>query len=385
MSSSVRTRDGAFSVAASIQAQDSSRSKREMIDFSAVLEWAKRNGVKVRRSDRALEAVNSVRALNGLPRFVLKTPTSPIKLPEKRQQRSTAPTPPSSIAKTEDALLDLVANHSGTRTGLVTPQLAMWLLTLNTGNRKVIADNVNRFKRVLQEGRWLNTGEPIIVSDEGILNDGQHRLLAIKETGIGAEVDIRFGVKRTAFKATGTGKRRSSGQVLEIEGYSNTTCQASIARLIIAYDTRRLGAMRHSGIDAAEILAMVDADDRIPEIAARIQRFKFSPLRTGSFGFVLAIACRVADPAKVFEFADLVASGLVADDSNPARRLHLRLRDAAMRGEKRDQISLALLSAKAWNAWIQGQSIQAFRVSEADRTSEGFPAIRGADVAGLAT
>ncbi len=53
---------------------------------------------------------------------------------------------------------------------------------------------------MLREGRWLNTGEPIIVSREGILNDGQHRLLAIKETNMSAELDIRFGVPRVAFR-----------------------------------------------------------------------------------------------------------------------------------------------------------------------------------------
>ena len=112
------------------------------------------------------------------------------------------------------------------------PQIAGWLLNLNTGNRPILKANVERFQAILKADRWQNTGEPIIVSREGVLNDGQHRLLAIKAAGC----TVRLGVTREAFYATGFGKRRSTPDVLGVEGYSNTSCQASIARLIRAYD-----------------------------------------------------------------------------------------------------------------------------------------------------
>jgi hypothetical protein len=381
--SSIRTRDGAFSVVGAVLAQEAAGSKVALIDLPGVWEWAKSNGLKVPRSDKALGPVNSARAANGLPRFVLRPSLARSEIAKPRRPPS-PPAPLRPIASTEDELLELVANHSGTVTGLVTADFATWLLALNTGNRNVMPENVARFRRMLQEGRWQNTGEPIIVSQEGILNDGQHRLIAIKDTGIAAEADVRFGVARVAFKATGTGKRRSSAQVLGIEGYSNTTTQASIARLMMAYDANQMATFRQRSVEADEVLAMVDSDDRIPEVAAKIRRLRFAPVRAGGFGFVLAIACRNTPSDKVFEFADLVASGLVSDETNPARRLHVRLRDAAMRRERKDQLDLALITAKAWNAWVQGQSIQAFRLSEADRTSEGFPVIRGAEPAPLA-
>jgi hypothetical protein len=55
-----------------------------------------------------------------------------------------------------------------------------------------------------------------------------------------------------------------------------------------------------------------------------------------------------------------------------------------MRRERKDHLDLVLITAKAWNAWIQGQPIQALRLSEADRASEGFPVIREAERASLA-
>ena len=71
----------------------------------------------------------------------------------------------------EDDLLDLVSNFSGTINCLVTSQIASWLLDLNTGNRPVLKAHVDRFRTILQTKRWQNTGEPIIVSREGVLND----------------------------------------------------------------------------------------------------------------------------------------------------------------------------------------------------------------------
>jgi hypothetical protein len=362
--------------------QEVASSKVAMADLPTVWQWAKSNGLKVPRSEKALGPVNSARAADGLPRFVLKPGAFHSRVEKAKPKRPPAPLRP--VATTEDELLELVSNHDGTLTGLVTPQVAAWLLELNTGNRPIMPRNVNRFRLMLQENRWQNTGEPIIVSKEGILNDGQHRLLAIKDTGITAEADVRFGVPRVAFKSTGTGKRRSSAQVLGIEGYSNTTCQASIARLVRAYDANQMASFRARSVEADEILSIVDADERIAQMAAKVQRLRFPPVRTGGFGFVLVIAARSTDVSKVFEFAELVASGVISDESNPARRLHVRLRDTAFRHARKDQLDLALLTAKAWNAWIQGQSIQAFPVSEADRTSEGFPVIGGARPVSLA-
>ena len=69
----------------------------------------------------------------------------------------------------------------------------------------------------------INTGEPIIVSREGVLNEGQHRLTAVQRSGIGAVLDVPFGISREAFAATGTGARRTVGNVGAIAGKSRAS------------------------------------------------------------------------------------------------------------------------------------------------------------------
>ena len=372
MSSSARTKDASFrSVAPSRSA-----SKHEPIDRAAALEWAKANGVKPAPSDNFQQRLNSRRAELGLPRFIIDTRPQLKVVTQQDKPKQAAPVV-KPLAMSESELVELVTDHSGTITCQVTPQIAGWLLNLNTGNRRVLKANVERFQAILHAKRWQNTGEPIIVSREGVLNDGQHRLLAIKATGSTVEVDIRLGVTREAFYVTGFGKRRSTADVLGVEGYSNTSCQASIARLIRAYDAGQMGSLKHTTLEPEEALRIIETDDNIAHVAARIQRFaSFPPCRCGGFGFPLVLAARKLPMERIFEFAALVVSGLAQDSGSPTYRLHQKLADMRVQRERISQVDLAALTIRAWNAWITGGTLQPMKTTDSDRTSAGFPRLR---------
>ena len=57
------------------------------------------------------------------------------------------------------------------------------LLEMNINNRPIKRSVVDRYKRDIVSGHWIITNQGIGVSDSGVLIDGQHRLLAIKECG----------------------------------------------------------------------------------------------------------------------------------------------------------------------------------------------------------
>jgi hypothetical protein len=377
MSASLRTKDGSISVAGVIMAGERAAARHVEIDMEGMLAWAKENKVRLRKGKPPLDSANAERCRLKLPPFKLKA-AKPAKLASKIATIPAVPTPQkplTPIAKSESELLDLVASHVGTVTGLVTPQVATWLLDMNTGNRRLDKRGVERFRRIIASGGWVNTGEPIIVSDEGILNDGQHRLTAIRSSGVAVELDIRFGVQREAFLATGTGLRRTAGQVLGIEGYSNTSCQAAIARLLYHYDHNQMGIYR-AQVETPEILRMISAEDRIAQIAAKVQRSRLSVVRTGPFGFVMVVAARTAPIEPIFEFVDVVSSGRGKSESDPACRLHVKLCERANKKDRLHQIDLAALTVRAWNAWAEEREVQYLRVVESDRTSEGFPRVR---------
>jgi hypothetical protein len=372
MSTSLRTRDGSFSVAAVILNGESDRTGLVPIELDGAIQWARENKVNLKGARNPLDRINPRRAGLGLPQFKIVRGVQ--NTHHSAARPAVAPPTLVPMISSERDLVDKIATCHGTLLGLVTPQIAEWLLKLNTGNRPLVRRGIDRFAKILRDGAWKNTGEPVIVCREGILNDGQHRLSAIHATGITADLDVRFGVVREAFHATGTGKIRRASQVLSIEGYSNTTCQASIARLMLNYDRRQMGNLQQ--VEIGDILQIVDADDRLCEIAAKVQRSKFPPTRTGSFGFVLVVAARTSPMERVMEFLDLVSGGKFDDEAEPTRRLHIRLRDAAMKRERLDSLDVAILTVKTWNAWLEGKPIAPLRIIDADRASVSFPQVR---------
>jgi hypothetical protein len=371
MAAAIQTKDGSYSVAGAILANDRASTRLAQIDLAGALAWGQENRVKVRKGKQPLDAINLRRTELGLPQFKIienrSNAVRPLIVPK-------SPPAPRPLVSSEDDLLERITGYSGTLTGIITPEIAEWLLKLNTSNRPLERRGVERFCKILKDGSWLNTGEPVIVSQEGVLNDGQHRLTAIYSAGVAAELDVRFGIAREAFHATGTGRKRTAGHVLSIEGYSNTSCQAAIARLLVHYDKGQMGNLSH--VESGEILKVVNADDCICEIAAKIQRMKRGPTRTGPFGFVLAIAARTAPIARVFEFADLVATGLGSDESAPTHRLHTRFYEAAQKKDRIIPLDVAILTVKAWNAWMEAEATPPLRILESERTNAGFPKVR---------
>lgn len=385
------TRDGMPSVAAMMEVAPVDTIE---VDTAELVAWAKDNKLSISRSESIIGQVNAARASLGLPQMKVRrkietapveppapstTPLSVAALPCKPKpvvSQKSAPTIDNCIAASEAELLNLVTEHSGTVTGLVTPEIAGFLLALNTGNRPMANASVDRFVAILRRGAWLNTGEPVIVSAEGILSDGQHRLRAVQVSGIAAEMDVRFGIARAAFVVTNTGARRTAGNALSIAGKPHASMQAAIGRMLVQYDA---GAIHYSAaqIDPDMVMAASDNEPAIGRVAALIHGLKMKPLRTAPVGLALVLATRASSFEQAETFARLADDGR-AGDNDGSRRLNIRLRDIGLNKERLRQLDVAVLTVRAWNAWIAGRPIQVLKVTDADRAVDGFPKVEPA-------
>jgi hypothetical protein len=387
MGTSIRTRDGSVSVAALMQSQDDVAGKKVPATLGEVVAWGRKNGVTSLGRD-GVRKVNARRRLLDLPPFVVVSVTAAPPVTCSSGQHAAPevdgpalPAGTSLLVASEQELHDLITQHTGTRTGLVTPEIAGWLLDLNKGNRPMNSSAVRRFCDILEQGRWRNTGEPVIVSREAILNDGQHRLSAIYESEVAAEMDVRFGVPRDVFYVTGTGTRRTAANVVAIAGHANATKQAGMARLLHYHDLGQM-ALHAQKTDNDTVLEVIGRNPLIGEVAAMTSRFTFKPARTCAFGFALVLAARVAPMDRVATFANSVATGLAASEGDAAHRLHVRL---MAREQRTDQLDVAVLTVRAWNAWIEGREVERLSVRDTDRTSAGFPKmVRPEDIGGAA-
>lgn len=80
---------------------------------------------------------------------------------------------------------------------VITKEIADEMLKHNTNNyRKVKWDIVHKYARVMANGFWKNNGEAIVFDEDGTLKNGQHRLLAVLESGVSVTMLVVRGVSR---------------------------------------------------------------------------------------------------------------------------------------------------------------------------------------------
>src|SRR5688572_860540 len=101
----------------------------------------------------------------------------------------------------------------------ISPEVAERILTASGNevkNRKVRDGHVEWMAGQMREKKWQTNGEPIILDEDGLLLDGQHRLYAVVESGIAIETLVTRGVQRSTFSTIDTGAVRSTSDVLGI-------------------------------------------------------------------------------------------------------------------------------------------------------------------------
>lgn len=118
---------------------------------------------------------------------------------------------------------------------LVTPQMAEEILAKNTRNRPINKAYVRQLRRDLEEGRWKVTHQGVALADDGTVLDGQHRLLAIRDSGIAAPLFVAEGVDHDAFDAIDQHLKRTGGQVLAMAGVTKDAPRImAMAKAILA-------------------------------------------------------------------------------------------------------------------------------------------------------
>lgn len=100
---------------------------------------------------------------------------------------------------------------------LVSPDMAKEWLSQNIDNRRVRPARVAQYARDMVNGKWENDSpNPIVFGENGILKDGQHRLMAL----IKADVSLNFLVcwVDDGVKNIDTGATRSVGDYIKMNG-----------------------------------------------------------------------------------------------------------------------------------------------------------------------
>lgn len=119
----------------------------------------------------------------------------------------------------------------------ITPEIAANLLETNNENRKISLGTVQAYMQDILAGNWDETvGVAISIDENGILRDGQHRLSAIVQAGIGIHTWVCRNVSSDGIYDNNR-KRSNSDQIsilrADFDNVYKSTRYISIARAII--------------------------------------------------------------------------------------------------------------------------------------------------------
>ena len=113
--------------------------------------------------------------------------------------------------KTENGLMEIEVLD-------ITPKYAKELLGYNTENRAVRKNRVTMYKKDIESGNWKANGVPIIIGNDGVLKDGQHRLIACVQSETTLKNQILIRLPKEDANCYDIGATRSTKDVASLEG-----------------------------------------------------------------------------------------------------------------------------------------------------------------------
>lgn len=256
---------------------------------------------------------------------------------------------------------------------LVTPEVAVSMLTKNTHNRPLAPYVVEKYTEALRAGRWRENGVSIVFGTDGVLIDGQHRLAAIVAANVPVRMVVVECVDPESFATVDIGRGRAGSDVLSIMGEHST---AALSATLIAIDRYFTGRM----------LSM--AGDYNPQIVTRLvseypdaRKSVKTVLNTRPIlgpSSILA-SCHYLFALVDTEAADLfiadLASGANLSETDGVFKLRERLLRNKLSKAKLPRHEIMALCIKAWNARRKGETVRLLVFRSGGQSAEQFPEV----------
>lgn len=113
---------------------------------------------------------------------------------------------------------------------LIWPEDAKKLLSQNyKGNRKISPSVVRKYANDMANGKWGDVPDPLIITKNGTLLNGQHRLTAMISAGIPLTFEVRIVPDTDIFKYLDNGKSRTVNDYVELRYKPLSSSIASFA------------------------------------------------------------------------------------------------------------------------------------------------------------
>lgn len=262
-----------------------------------------------------------------------------------------------------------------TTTILITPEIARRFLKNNSSNRPLSPKNVDRFLYQMNSGQFILSPQGIAFDIYGRLIDGQHRLHALIKSGKNFPFNVTTGCSPEVFKILDTGKNRSAGDVLSIEGVKNNrNIAAGIKKHLLLRKGSKstAGNARENKITNVDVLNQYNKNADLYQLAHASSSALYYKLRIMSLsdmiGYIVFLHIdKKHDYDKVIEFFTQVVT--YSENSTVNLFRERQIKNKMSRITEPASVTNALL-AKTWNAYLLGRKYKTLRFNQDEEYPE---------------
>jgi hypothetical protein len=258
---------------------------------------------------------------------------------------------------------------------LVTPALANQYLSTNIDNRRLRMPDISRYAQDMASGRWKeDTGEVLKISKQGIVLDGQHRLLAVIKSNIPVNFHIAFDVDESVFDVLDTGITRSASDVFHVK---NIKYENIIPTIISAFTVLNTGLRISSGgksnrpTNALLLEAYYKKEKFWQMVAYKALSWHNAfgkILSTSMLGSMFALFYNI-DAEQAEQFMEELATGMNLSN-NTIALLRQKLIQDKTSVKKMSLNNKQALILKTWNFFRKGEEVKTLRFNT---VMEDFP------------
>jgi hypothetical protein len=260
---------------------------------------------------------------------------------------------------------------------MLTPEIAEYLLGRNTKNRPVKKHKVVEYVRDIKAG-WVHNGDTIRMSVSATMLDGQHRCLAVIETGISIETGLMYALPDEVFTTIDTGRARTASDVFYISGIENHTRMTAITKFVMnfkkgCYEFAARGYSRGKlSITNGDALEFCQANLKSLQESYYYGFNKDNKIVSGTILASLHYIFKEKNKFYADNFCKSLADGIGLAKDSPVYVLRNKLIQDSRLKRKMNIYEKVGIICKAWSYYIKNKKIKNLNY---DSSSEEFPKI----------
>lgn len=199
----------------------------------------------------------------------------------------------------------------------ITPEMAELWLTKNKRNRNINRQRVKTYADEMRGGKWLTHHQGIAFYEDGTLADGQHRLMAICESGETVSMVIAWGVPNNSGLMIDGHQPRHIHQAIKISGMADWIGKAhvSIARYMVQIEHNSKTCVP---ISNDRLVAFCEKHRAAINFSVSYLSNHKRHVTTASLKAAVSCAFYYENSARLVEFCEVIISGMAKSDNDKA-------------------------------------------------------------------